>query len=274
MCAKQAKVPQTEWTRQGKSIADTSVPLYNQGLTRLGQYTEDPSKYIDQYLNKYYNADTASNQDFLRAYNRAMGNATGNNYAATAGGLASSAQRAYNDQQRYYNDLAARLREAGVSQSRNMYDQDVVNQMNALNQYNAGYQLGQNYSKIDQMNQLIDKQNKNWWSGAMSSAGQGLSMIPMPWTQAIGAGLQLAGGATAVDTSQAMNAITGGSGGSAASQGSGLFGDALGNIAKMDWSPTADWWKNSKGKSFKDKAKGFFGIGGGSTKAPVPSIRG
>lgn len=207
MVGKQAKIPQTAWTRGGRDISNTAIPLYQENLTRLGDYLNDPSNYIDQYLNKYYGANAIQNQDFLRAYNRAMGNRTGANYAATGGGYTSSGQRAYDDQQRYYNDLMSRLQQYGVGQSRSMYDQDVANMRGANADYYNAYQLGQPYSQYEQYNSLVDQANNNWWSGAMSAAGGVLSAIPTPVTMGVGAALQGAGALTSLDTSGAQQAV-------------------------------------------------------------------
>ena len=131
--AKVAKVPQTDWTRGGMSIANTAIPLYQSNLTRIDEYLQDPTARQDMYLNKYFGADAAQNQDVLRAYNRAMGNATANNYAATAGGLASTNQRLYDDQQRYYNDLINRVYSGNVTNAYNMSNMDYQNMLAANN---------------------------------------------------------------------------------------------------------------------------------------------
>lgn len=207
--AKQAKMKQTDYNIAGKNISDTASPLYQENLQRLGQYLNDPTSYIDKYLNQYYGANAVQNQDFLRRYNRAMNQRTGANYAATGGGYTSSGQRAYDDQQRYYNDLLSRLQQYGVSSARGMYDQDVANTRGANADYNAAYQLGKPYSDVDQYNYIVDQANNNWWSDAMSAGGKVLSAIPTPVTMALGAGLQGAGAMTSIDTSNALNAALG-----------------------------------------------------------------
>lgn len=253
--AKMAKLPQTDWTRGGRDISNTAIPLYQSGLNRLGDYTADPQQFMDAYMNKYYGANAIQNQDFLRAYNRAQGNLTGNNYATTQGGFTTSAQKAYDDQQKYYNDLASRLQQYGVTSSRNMYDQDVINQMNALNQYNNAYRLGQTYSQIEQQNALADQANRNWLGQGLSGVGSVLSAIPNPWTQAIGAGLQLGGNLATTDVSQAMAGIYGGS---PSQYGTGnVYGGAFTNIGKMDWTPTVNWWNGIRNKGALSNKIGF-----------------
>lgn len=242
--AKQAKIKQTDWTKGGRDISNTAIPLYKQNLVRLDERLTSPMQYINQYLDQYYGADAIQNQDFLRMYNRAMNERTGANYAATGGGYTSSGQRAYDDRQRYYNDLASRLRQYGISQSRNMYDQDIANMRGANADYYNAYNLGKAYSDVDQYNDLVDQQNRNWFSNLMSGVGTGLAAIPTPWTQAIGAGLQGAGAATAIDTSGAMAAIRGGN----PSQYQGMndtYTNLLNNLSKQDFSDLTNWAKGN-----------------------------
>lgn len=208
MCAKQAKKTQTDYTIGGKQISDTAIPLYQQGLTQLSDYTLNPNDYRDELLNKYFSNDV-NQSDFLRNYNRAMANTTAQNYAATQGGYTSSGQRAYADQQRYQNDLAARLQAQGIQNATNMLNTDIGNLGNAINQYNAAYGTGKEYSDIEQYNYLVDQNNSfgNQLAGMVGGAGKVLSAIPTPWTQAIGAGLQTVGGLTSVDNSGALASI-------------------------------------------------------------------
>lgn len=242
--AKQAKLKQTDWTTGGRDISNTATPLYQDNLRNMGRYLSDPSKYVNQYLDQYYGTNAIQNQDFLRAYNRAMNTKTGANYAATGGGYTSSGQRAYDDTQRYYNDLASRLQQYGIGQSRKMYDQDIANMRGANTDYYNAYNLGKAYSDVDQYNDLVDQQNRNWYSNLMSGVGMGLSAIPTPWTQAIGAGLQAAGAVTAVDTSGAMAAIRGGT----PSQYQGTnntYTNLLNNLSKQDFSDLTNWVKGN-----------------------------
>lgn len=169
--AKQAKLPQTDWTRGGMQISNTATPLYQKNLTRMDEYLSNPQKALDDYLTKYYGSNAIQNQDFLRAYNRAMGQRTGANFAATGGGYTSSGQRAYDDSQRYYNDLAARLNQYGINSSYSMSNQDYQNMLAANQAYNNAYGLGKNYSDIETQNYLADQANKNWWSSALSGLG-------------------------------------------------------------------------------------------------------
>ena len=245
--AKQAKVPQTEWTRAGRDISNTAVPLYQSNLNRMDEYLQDPTARQDMYLNKYFGSDAVQNQDFLRQYNRAMGNATGQNYAATAGGLASSAQRAYNDQQRYYNDLLARLQGQNVGNAYGMSSQDYQNMLAANNAYNQAYNLGQTYSQIAQQNELAKQANRNWLGQGLSGVGSVLSSIPHPVTMALGGAMQLGGNLATTDTSQAMATIYGGSPNQYNT--GNVYGDTFTNIAKTDWTPVVKWWNARKGQA-------------------------
>lgn len=281
MCAKMAKLPQTDWTRGGRDISNTAIPLYQSGLNRLGEYTENPQKYIDSYLNKYYGADAIQNQDFLRAFNRNMGQTTANNYAATTGGYTTSGQRAYDDQQRYYNDLASRLQQYGVNSSYNMYNSDVANQINALNQYNQAYGLGENYSKTEQQNALANQANKNWIGNAVqlgttaigaAIGGPAGASIGSALGGAIGSGLQ-------TDTSQAMAAIYGGKPTDYASAGTGQFINPYQAIQDADWggvfNNAKNWWnKNITNRGLNyvrtdEAGNNYYNAGAGT-----PEIRG
>lgn len=204
-----------------------------------GDYLSNPQSYIDSYLNKYW-SNNVDQSDFLRQYNRAMGNATANNYSATSGGYSSSGQRAYDDRQRYENDLAARLQTQGVKGAADLVG-DWYNRLNTgIGNYRNAYALGQPYSDIEQYNYIVDQNNSfgNQIAGLAGGAGKVLSAIPTPWTQAIGAGLQAAGNLGSIDTSAALGTGSGGSGSSwadiAQSVGGGV-GSWL-NMGKPSWS--------------------------------------
>lgn len=249
--AKQAKVPQTEWTTAGMDISRTATPLYQSNLQRMDDYLSDPSATMDKYLNKYYGADSAQYSDFLRQYNRAMGNTTANNYAATQGGYTSSGQRSYMDNQRAMNDLASRLQQYGVNSAALLGNQDYQNMLAANSAYNNAYMLGKNYSNIEQQNALIDAQNKNWWSNLLSAAGQAGMASGNPWGMALGAAANTVGGMTATDTSNAQNtlaSIYGGYGASPSTQNN-TFTNLFNQMNKYDWTPVGQWYQNKFGKA-------------------------
>lgn len=214
--AKQAKKKQTDWTKQGKSIADTSVPLYKDALNLQADYLSNPTQYLDEYLNKYW-SNNANQSDFLRQYNRAMSNTTANNYAATTGGYTSAGQRAYDDQQRYQNDLASRLQTQGVNQAGNLVNQWYGNLNTGIGNYRNAYALGQPYSDIDQYN-YIAKQGNSWTNqigSALPAVGAAVGSIFSPVGSALGSALGSAiGGAISTDTSSALNSIGSSAGGS------------------------------------------------------------
>lgn len=242
MAFKHAKKKQTDYNIGGKAISDTAIPLYQKNLTRMDEYLSDPTARQDMYLNKYYGADNVDQSDFLRNYKRAMGQTTANNYSATTGGYSSSGQRAYDDNQRYWNDYASRLRDQGVANSYSMANQDYQNMIGANSSYLNAYGLGKAYSDVDQYNDAVNKANSNWYSGVMSSVGKGLQAIPNPWTKAIGAGLSVAGSLTnngAEDLLNSMNSsggIRSGEGGSSNDLG-GAFQKGYEGIGTLinDW---------------------------------------
>lgn len=225
--AKQPKKTQTDWTRGGKAISDTAIPLYQTNLNRMDTYLQDPTAEIDKYLDKYY-TNTASQNDFLRNYQKTMGNVTGSNYAATGGGISSLNQGNYADYQRYMNDLASRLQEQGVNSAYNMAQGYYGNLLNANNAYNQAYQLGKSYSDVQQYNDMVDQINSNWWAPVVSTAGTALSAVGLPQ---VGAPLSMLGNTFSYDTS-ALGGTAGVRGASAGTQGLGL-GQPINNQAAM-----------------------------------------
>lgn len=232
--AKQAKIAQTDWTRGGRDISNTAIPLYQDALKLQGEYLANPQERLNQYIQDYY-TNTADQNDFVNAYRRAMANTTGSNVAATSGGYTSSGQRAYDDTQRYYNDLASRLQQQGVTGASNLVN-NWYNQLNAgLGNYQNAYNLGQNYSKIEQYNDLVDQSRNNWIGSALGGIGSALMSSGNPWGMAIGGVMTGASGLVGTDTSGAMNALGMGSGGSGSSTGintSEAFGSGLTGLMK------------------------------------------
>lgn len=169
--AKVAKKTQTDYTRGGKAISDTAIPLYQENLNRMGSYLDNPQESIDSYLNKYFSG-TSEQSDFLRNYQRAMARQTGSNYAATSGGYSSLGQNNYADQQRYWNDLANRLYSGNVTNAYNMASQDFANILNANTSYNQAYGLGKDYSDVEQWNYQAKQGN-----APMSQIGSSMGAI-------------------------------------------------------------------------------------------------
>ena len=198
--AKQPKKTQTDWTRAGRDISNTATPLYQKNLTRMDEYLSDPTASIDKYLNTYY-TNTPQQNDFLREYQRAMGNVTANNYAATTGGLSSLNQMNYDDYQRYMNDYAARLRQQGVESAFNMANQGYHNMLAANPYYNQAYNLGKNYSDVEQYNDMVDQINSNWWAPALNTAGKIVSTAFPGVGTVVGGAMQGVGGAFSMDDS-------------------------------------------------------------------------
>lgn len=228
--AKMAKDTQTDYTRGGKAISDTAIPVYQTNIRRMDTYLDDPSKRLDYYLDKYY-TNTATQDDFQRSYNRAMSNATANNYAATSGGYSSAGQRAYDDQQRYMNDLYSRLRQYGIDSSAQLAQNEYNSLLNSFPALQTAYQNGQTYSDIERYNNMVDQNNSfmNQLGGIAGGVGQIFSAIPTPMTQAIGAGLQVGGNLASTDTSSLASRL---GGFSTQGSGAGTAGDMYTNIAR------------------------------------------
>lgn len=248
--AKKAKKIQTDYTRGGRDISNTAIPLYQTILQQMADYNNNPSARIDEYLDKYYTNTTAQN-DFLREYNRAMANKTAQNYSATGGGYSSAGQRSYDDLQRYENKLASQLYDQGVANAAAMAQQDFSNLLNAGNAYNQAYNLGKGYSDIEQYNNMV-KQNNKWYNQigqvlpAVGSAIGGKFGGPVGSAigGAIGNGL---GGMMSVDTSDYFGAQGAGSG-----QGYGA-GAQSGQYAGSPWNQISNIITNNELKNLAEK---------------------
>ena len=255
--AKKAKKIQTDYTKGGRDISNTAIPLYQTNLQQMADYNSNPLARTDEYLDKYYTNTTAQN-DFMTEYNRAMANKTAQNYSATGGGYSSAGQRSYDDLQRYENKLASQLYDQGVANARAMAQQDFNNLLQANTPYQNAYSLGKDYSDIEQYNNMVKQANawNNQVGGIASGVGKVFSTIPLGWTQAVGAGLQAGGNMMSVDTSDYFNNQGRGSG---QGYGSGAQGDMYGNIAK-GLAATAglggdNWITKLYGKDYVDKVK-------------------
>lgn len=254
MAFKKAKIKQTDYTKGGRDISNTAIPLYQNSLRSMDDYLQNPSEYIDKNLEKYY-SNNQTNKDFLTDYERAMANATARNYSATGGGYSSAGQRSYDDQQRYMNDRAARLHDVGVQGASNMANQWFNNNLAATGAYNTAYQQGAQYSKNDQYNDLVDQGKNNWIGNVMTAAGQGLSAIPSPWTKAIGGALAIGGNFVGTDTDSAMDAVMGSRSKGAAQStqgGNWNLGDQFTELGKGSVG-LYEKWKNGKSKKQQGK---------------------
>lgn len=248
--AKKAKKIQTDYTRGGRDISNTAIPLYQTILQQMADYNNNPSARIDEYLDKYYTNTTAQN-DFLREYNRAMANKTAQNYSATGGGYSSAGQRSYDDLQRYENKLASQLYDQGVANAAAMAQQDFSNLLNAGNAYNQAYNLGKGYSDIEQYNNMV-KQNNKWYNQigqVLPAVGSAIgSKFGGPVGSAIGGAIGNGlGGMMSVDTSDYFGAQGAGSG-----QGYGS-GVQSGQYAGGPWNQISNIITNNELKNLAEK---------------------
>lgn len=262
--AKQAKRKQTDYTKGGRDISNTATPIYQDTLEQIADYNRDQGVgTINNYLDTYWSNNAIQQSDFLRDYNRAMSGLSNNNYSSTNGGYTSTGQKSYDDQQRYYNDLAARMQSQGVNYASTMANNYYNGLLNGSDRLNAAYRLGKEYSDIDQYNDLVDQSNSNWLSNAMTSVGQGLAMIPSPWTQGIGAALGAAGNFINVDTSGAMASLYGAGQGQLQQQyqnqqanNTSIMGNALGTNANNIYNYYLNKKNNNSGGSALGSAVG------------------
>ena len=223
--AKVAKKKQTDYTKGGHEISQTAIPLYQTNLGRIDTYLSDPQARQEKYLKDYYENNTATS-DFLRNYNKAMSDQTAYNYGATTGGYSTVGDRNYMDQQRYQNDLAARLRDQGVTSAYGMAVQDYQNMLAANNAYQNAYGLGKEYSDIDQYNYMADQQNS--FGSQAAGVGGGLlkaaGAVASVFNPALGMGLMAAGNGLGSFQTQMPSTASTSTTGVGAQQG--MFGDA------------------------------------------------
>lgn len=243
--AKQAKKIQTDYTQGGHDISQTAIPLYQSNLNRMDDYLSDPNAYRQDIIDRYYGADSARNQDFLRAYQRAMGNTTANNWAATTGGYTSSGDRSYTDQQRYYNDLASRLQDYGVTSAANIANADYNNMLNANTAYHNAYGLGKEYSDIEQYNNMVDQANRSWWAQGLGTLGKAIGAIPTPVTAGIGAAMAGVGDAFTVNMPSVSTNNTLGQQANAGA--GGIFTNMNSVLSNADWGNL--WGRSSNNTS-------------------------
>lgn len=276
---KEAKIKQTDWTKGGRDISNKAIPLYQEGLGQLGDYMSNVQNRLDPYLENYINlAQASQTSDFLRNYQRAMGNTTANNYASMNGGYSSIGQQSYDDSQRYYDDLASRLYTQGLEAANTMANNEYEMLTGALQSYNNAYNLGEKYSAIDQYNDMVDQANDNMWTGIVNTLGDIGMSIPNPWAQAIGAGLKTVGTAFGKDFS-AMDglrqAATGARDSNQYTNAYQDYGQLGGDITKL---LGQSGWFNKAGASTSSGSAGanFGGIGnyGLNTKVSAPTWKG
>lgn len=225
--AKIAKQTQTDFTRGGRDISNTAIPYYQNTLTTMNDYIQNPYSTVDTIMDKYY-SNNAMQKDFLRNYNRAMANNTANNYSATGGGYSSAGQRAYNDRQRFWNDEAARLQQYGVGQAFAGQNQLFGQALTGAGAFNNAYNLGKPYSDVEQYNYVVDQNNSfgNQLAGVGGQVLQGVGGALTFVNPALGAGLSALGNVASSQTIDPSSALGSGSAGQAA--GNTGWGQSLG----------------------------------------------
>lgn len=156
-----------------------------------------------------------------------MANATANNYAATSGGYSSAGQRAYDDQQRYMNDLYSRLRQYGIDSSAQLAQNEYNSLLNSFPALQTAYQNGQAYSDIERYNNMVDQNNSfmNQLGGVLPVVGGAVGSLFGPVGTMVGNSIgSTVGGLASTDTSSLASRLGGTSiqGSGAGAQG-GMF---------------------------------------------------
>ena len=205
---KKQKQTKTQSEIENQTLGRAAYSQIQPTLDKIGDLTNNPDTYRQNYLNTYYNSDNSALwSDAQRNLRRQLANATANNYAATNGGYSSTGQQLYDDTLRGLNDYNARLWDAGVQTANGMYQQDVSNMNNLYKTYVGQHDLAATPDAIDAYNDVVDQANKNRWSNIASSLGSAISAIPNGYAKAIGGGLMLAGAAGSKDYSASLNRL-------------------------------------------------------------------
>lgn len=202
---KKEKVDKTQYETENQNLGRAAYPKIQPALDRVGDLTMNPDEYRKNIMNTYYNTDNSAQwSDAQRNIRRNMANATANNYAATHGGYSSVGQKYYDDVTRAMNDYNSRLWDYGVNSANNMYNADLANTNNYYKTLLGTHQLAERGDAIDNYNELVDRQNKQWWSNALNELGSVVENVaPGPW-KAIGTGMRLGGWAGSKDYGDAM----------------------------------------------------------------------
>ena len=253
--AKKAKKIQTDYTKGGRDISNTAIPLYQTNLQQMADYNNNPSARTDEYLDKYY-TNTSAQNDFITEYNRAMANKTAQNYSATGGGYSSAGQRSYDDLQRHENDLASRLYDQGVANAAAMAQQDFNNLLQSNAAYQNAYGLGKEYSDIQQYNNMVKQANawNNQVGQVLPAVGSAVGSIWGPVGSAVGGAIGKGlGGMMSTDTSDFFKSQNAGAGkGAGSGQGAGT-GAQDGQYAVSPWEQISNMITNNEFKKLAAK---------------------
>lgn len=169
---------------------------YQNALGLINQYTTDyagrnefwANKLNDRQLNLLSDKYLAQNASLLR------GSAAFGSNSETNRQIENNAY----DQQNYLANVA----NTNVMNANTLQQNELTALGNAANTYNAAVAMG------GQAAQNVDAANTKWLNilgTNMSSAGQVLSSIPTPWTQAIGGALQVGGSAVSGMSSESTD---------------------------------------------------------------------
>lgn len=201
MALKESKIAQTDYTRGGKKISDTAIPHYVDNLNQLDAYMKNIQNRLDPYMDYVNLSQAATQNDFLREYQKAMSKMTGNNYASTNGGYSSLNQQNYDDLQGYYDDLQSRYYAQGVNLATNLANQEWNMLAQTPTVWHNAYNAGKAYSDTERYNAMVDDYNSNAWTNIVSTLGDVGLASGNPWGMAAGAALKGVGTAFGKDFS-------------------------------------------------------------------------
>lgn len=243
MALKESKIAQTDYTKGGKRISDTAIPHYINNLNQLNDYMRNIQNRLDPYMDYVNLSQAATQNDFLREYQKVMSKMTGNNYASTNGGYSSLNQQNYDDLQRYYDDLQSRYYAQGVNLASNLANQEWNMLAQTPTVWHNAYNEGKAYSDTERYNAMVDDYNSNAWTNIANTLGDVGLASGNPFAMAAGAALKGVGTAFGKDFS-AMDglrqAATGVRDNNQYNSGSTLanmdIGGSLGNyLGRFDW---------------------------------------
>lgn len=203
---KQAKTPKTQYQTEAQQLGRDAYGRITPTLNRVENLTMNPDDYRKEHINDLFNSGAQWN-DAMRNYRRQMSAATANNYNATGGGYSSSGQRLYDDVQRGLNDYNARLYDTGVRTVEDLLSND----RSAANSYYKTllnqHAMASQPDALDSYNQMLDKQNKNWWSNALGGIGNAVEQYAPGYFKLIGSAMKTGAYAGSTDYSNALNGL-------------------------------------------------------------------
>lgn len=207
---KKQKQEKTQYEAENQVLGRNAYSQIQPAADRMGDLTMNPDEYRQKMMNTYYNPEKSAEwSDAQRNILNTMANATAHNYAATGGGVSSSGNKYYDNNQRNMNDYAARLYDRGVQGANALYQGDLNNTRNYYSTMLGQHNLAQTGDAIDAYNKVLDEANKTWWTEPLTQVGNAVEQFAPGWWKAIGTGMKMGANAGSKDYSDSLARLGG-----------------------------------------------------------------